>query len=81
MHANGREVTTKDISGVHRGMSRKLNDCFHQYASVGLTQHSKKFEQMYAETNTACGSAGNEACTLYFKFPRPHISRNLEIFQ
>ena len=27
VHANGREVTTKDISGVHRGMSRKLNDC------------------------------------------------------
>ena len=25
---NGHEVTTKDISGVHRGVSRKLNDWF-----------------------------------------------------
>ena len=28
MHVNGHEVTTKDISGVHRGISRKLSDWF-----------------------------------------------------
>ena len=28
MHVNGHEVTTKDISGVYRGISRKLSDWF-----------------------------------------------------
>ena len=28
VHVNGHEVTTKDISGVHRGTSRNLNDWF-----------------------------------------------------
>ena len=28
VHVNGHEVTTNDISGVHRGISRKLSDWF-----------------------------------------------------
>ena len=60
MHVNGHEVTTKDIIGVHRGISRKLRDWF---PSVCLGWPYAAFT-MYAESNAACGSAGNETCTL-----------------
>ena len=42
VHVNSHEVTSKDISGVQSGISRKLSHYFHQYASVGLMQCSQK---------------------------------------
>ena len=41
MHVSGHEGT----SGAHSGIS-KLNVCFHQYASVGLTQRSQKLRNV-----------------------------------
>ena len=61
MHVNSREVTTKDISNVDSGISRKLNDWF---PSVCLSWPYAVFAtivNMYMETNSVCGSAGNEA--------------------
>ena len=65
MHFNSHEVTTKDVSGVHRGISRKLNDWFSSVC-LGWPHGSahKNNCTMYLELNAACGSAGNEACTL-----------------
>ena len=62
MHINGLEVTTKDISGVHRGLFRTLSDWFSSLCLELVFTITNC--TMYAESNAACGSAGNEACTL-----------------
>ena len=65
MYVNGHELTTKEISGVHNAISRKLNDL----VSISMPQFSVswpyKICTMYTETNAACISAVNEATVHY----------------
>ena len=52
------QVTTKAISNVHGGISRKMNGWFPWVCLSGLKQRSKfchKICKVYVETNAACG--------------------------
>ena len=65
MHVNSHEVTTNEISGVHRGIFRKLSDL----VSISIPRVAvcslHKNCTMYAETNAVSVSARNEATVHY----------------
>ena len=63
VHVNSYEVTIKDISGVHSGISRDWMTGFHRYMYMPrlALRSVHKNCTMYTETNAACCSTGNEA--------------------
>ena len=82
-----KSVTTKDISGVHNGISKKISDCFHGYASaltLTLTPHSIRNVRSLQTLHNVCRNwvlcaAGNETtvhCVL-LTWQALVVSRNL----
>ena len=61
MHVNSHEVTTKDISGVHSGISRKLSDWF---SSVCLGWPYAALTRIIAQCTCNRMQHVYEACTL-----------------
>ena len=59
----GKSVTTKNISGVHSGMSRKVNDCFSWISLSGPTAFEMcdchKLCTVYDETELVCSREWN----------------------